>query len=232
MVFSRDAKPGVQTSLDLQVGRRVEVGVNMGGEFRWLRSRIADEVRADGRLAVAWPTDRGASVPAKMGQSVVVVIANSDDALYSSEMVVEGGTDRDPAYLVLRPERPWQRAQRRQDVRLPVIVRPAVTMHLVAGGSQPIVATITNISAGGLRLRSEQQLEVNDRVYVAFTLPTGADIRAHLGVRHVEHLASAMPEVWNAGCQFEDLRTADRDAIVKFIFAQQRSIARRQKGLE
>jgi c-di-GMP-binding flagellar brake protein YcgR len=233
MVFSRDARTSQQPSLDLHVGRRVEVGVNMSGEFRWLRSQVAEQVRADGRLVVAWPTkDHGQSVSARLGQSVVVV-ASSEGALFSAEMVVEGGANGHDAFLLLRPERPWQRAQRRQDVRLPFIVQPTVAKVVAANGSRPIQATITNVSAGGLHLRSEQQVDVGDQVYVAFVLPgSGKEMHAHLDVRHVERSARSEKEIWNAGCQFKDLQSAQRESIVKFIFAQQRSIARRQNGLE
>jgi c-di-GMP-binding flagellar brake protein YcgR len=112
-------------------------------------------------------------------------------------------------------------------------VQPTVAKVVAANSSRPIRVTITNVSAGGLHLRSEQQLDVGDQVFVAFTLPgSSAEMHAHLDVRHVERSARSEKEIWNAGCQFKDLKPAQRESIVKFIFAQQRSIARRQSGLE
>lgn len=232
MLSERDIQHGPQGFPDLAIGRPVDVGVATRSGIEWYRSRVEGHDAADGRVAVAWPMARRELVPLEPGQMVVLAASNPDDALYSAEMYVEHTLAEEPPRVLLRPDAAWQRVQRRQDVRMPVLIRPTVAQRQVDGRPQPIHATIVNLSAGGLMLRSEHTLRVADLVDLTFGLSSGGgELHVRVDVRRVEHLQRGTHQLWEAGCQFLASSAADRDRIVRFIFAQQRVQARRQRGL-
>ncbi len=224
-------QPGHVPPLDL--GQHLEFGVRDAHGIRWYPSRLEDRDAAAERLVTAWPLgDELQLVPLAPGQRAIVAATCQDDALYSAEVRVEGLEQREPRLVVVRAANGWQRVQRRNHVRLGVVIRPTLAERLTGAGWWPVRAVITNLSAGGVQVRSRDELLVGDRLDFGFALPSGAaELRVRLDVRHVEERRHGTLVVWEAGCQFKEPRTADCERIVQFIFAQQRAIARRARGL-
>jgi c-di-GMP-binding flagellar brake protein YcgR len=86
---------------------------------------------------------------------------------------------------------------------------------------------VTNISATGVQVRSQDELTPGDRLQLAFEL-MGIDeeIVAQAQVRRVQR----HERVWDAGCVFDGLPDRLESRIVQFIFAQQRAIARKGRA--
>nr|WP_286207428.1 PilZ domain-containing protein [Thermomicrobium sp. CFH 73360] len=118
--------------------------------------------------------------------------------------------------------------QRREHCRVPVTLSPQEVLLLPAEGDpQPLKGTIIDLSAGGVRFRSPQQLRVGDRLALRFTLPGSAQpIGTVAVVRRVAPVERVDPPRWDHGCQFERLDRRTEDAIVRFVFQRQRELAK------
>jgi len=134
-----------------------------------LRTHVEYFDRASGRLRVGWPTDRLRLFPLMPGQLVMVEVARPGDALYNIEMLIESATTEEPPSLILRPDGPWQRVQRRRALRHPVDMRPTSALQLRGTSREPVAfsAIISDLSAGGLRLATVTELQVSDEPLVA-----------------------------------------------------------------
>ena len=190
-----------------------------------LRTHVEYFDRASGRLRVGWPTDRLRLFPLMPGQLVMVEVARPGDALYSIETLIESATTEEPPSLILRPDGPWQRVQRRRAVRHPVDMRPTSALQLRGTSREPVAfsAIISDLSAGGLRLATVTELQVGDQLELAFGTPSGgAELRLRLTVVRT----ARGHDGWDVGCQFVEPSATEREQIVQFILAQQGAVAR------
>ena len=221
-----------QAGPTLTIGQRLEVGI--GNEaVDWYPSRVED--LADETLSVAWPMDRQrALILVAPGEPIQVTASARDDAAYSARATIVR-THRDGVpVLTISLAGPWQRAQRRGDVRIPVAIRPRLAVLQRDGKLKQLRCGITNLSAGGVQLKSQDELRLGDQVELAFEL---------LGVPEEVHVTSTIRRVqrfqrdgnavlWEAGCAFNDLAPRLASKLVQFIFAQQRLLARARKAGE
>jgi c-di-GMP-binding flagellar brake protein YcgR len=215
----------------LAVGQRLEIGIGASeADLAWYASRLED--LADERLSVAWPIDRERRlVPVQTGQHIQVA-TTAQDALYSVRASVEA-TQRQPLpLLVVRFDGVWRRAQRRGNVRASVAIKPRLALRLLEGDrQQPLRLGVTNISAGGAQVRSQDELHHGDRLLLAFELMgVPGELELELRVRRVERQDRGSLAIWEAGCAFIDLPARTADQIVQFIFAQQRALARARRS--
>jgi c-di-GMP-binding flagellar brake protein YcgR len=220
-----------QVEPTLGVGQRLEIGIGAAeADVAWYASRLEDLTSE--QLSVAWPIDRERRlVPVQPGQHLQVA-TTTPDALYSARGVVEA-TQREPLpMLSVRLEGPWQRAQRRGNVRASVAIKPRLAMRLLADGTQqPLRLGLTNISAGGVQVRSQDELHHGDVLLVAFELMgVPGELEVKLRVQRVERSDRGSLPIWDAGCAFVDLPARTADQIVQFIFAQQRALARARRS--
>jgi c-di-GMP-binding flagellar brake protein YcgR len=217
----------MQLDSKLTVGQRVELNVGA----RWLASRLEDHDDKGTRIVVAWPTDHERRlVPLKAGDTVRLAISTPQDALYSVPARVERATHEGVPMLDLRVAGEWQRSQRRTAVRVPVAIRPRVVARIEGEKRQPLRAGISNLSANGVQLRSQDEIKVGDRLDLAFSVMDIAEeieIQAH--VRRVQQHERGSLHVWEAGCEFKGLPPRLGQKLVQFIFAQQRAQARNRR---
>ncbi len=217
----------------LEIGQLLEFGLRDSDGVRWYPSRLEDQDGTVERLLVAWPMEDDLQpVPLNVGGTAILAATCQDDALYSADVQIQQLEQREPRELVVRAVVGWRRVQRRNAVRWEVAIRPTLAERLTSEGWKPVRAVITNLSAGGLQVRARDELIVGDRLDLEFSLPgSSAQLRARLEVRHVDERKTGTMPYWEAGCEFREPRAADSERIVQFIFAQQRAVARREKGL-
>lgn len=208
-----------QPSDALAIGARLELAV---GED-WMPTRLEDQ-SDDGQLTVAWPTDRDRHLARlEPGLTVQIMVAARHDAMYVARAVV-AATDPGVVPLVrLRPNSDWDRLQRRNAVRTSVAVRQRIAQCLYGEARRTLRLGVTNISATGVQLRSQDELRRGDLLELAFELDGEIEVRAR--VRRVYQTE----RVWSAGCEFEDLTEKVAKRIVQFIFAQQRALLRAKR---
>jgi c-di-GMP-binding flagellar brake protein YcgR len=183
-----------------------------------------DGGNAGGRMHVLWPTERLRLFPFRPGQTVAVEISQAGDAMYEVDTLVESASTEEPPSLVLRMRGEWQRVQRRHSVRHAVDMRPSQARRLdAAHAGAPLVVSITDLSAGGMRLLGSVQLTPGEEIELTFGTPSGgAELRLRVSVVRVQSVGSE----WDVGCQFVEPKAVERERIVQFILAQQDAIAR------
>ena len=212
-----------QRSEMLSIGQRVEIGVASKDRVDWLPSRIEDDPAGD-RLTVAWPTDSERQLVYLTVGASLELAASARDAMYAASAVVEQACHEGVPMLKLRLQGEWRRSQRRNAVRASVAVRPRVADCVYGEARRPMRLGVTNVSASGVRVRSQDELRRGDLLELAFELDGEIVVRAR--VRRVfqrEH-------IWEAGCEFEGVSKKVTERIVQFIFAQQRAMLRLQRG--
>ena len=116
--------------------------------------------------------------------------------------------------------------QRRGAVRQPVAVVPRTARVLYGGVAQrPIRLGVLDVSATGVNVRSTDELRVGDLLELAFDVLDG-EIHVHARVTRI----TRQTRFWSAGCAFEGVTEPQAERIVKFVFAEQRSMLRKLRG--
>lgn len=215
----------MQLPSKLLVGQRLEV--NFAGH--WLPTRL-EELNAT-QLVVAWPTDSERRLlPLKVGDAVHIA-TSAEDALYSTTVSVVAARSEGLPLLTLRMPSEWQRSQRRNAVRVGVAIRPRVAEKIDGEQRTKLRAGISNLSANGIQLRSQDELKPGDLIDVAFTvMDVDEEIEAQAIVRRVQQHERGTLHVWEAGCELQGLPPRLQQKLVQFIFAQQRAQMRHRKA--
>jgi c-di-GMP-binding flagellar brake protein YcgR len=224
----------------LSIGQRVEIGfprklVMSRAEMAqgvdrdaldWVSSRIEDIGEVASTFTVAWPTDTARKlVPFQSGDELTVASCSRDDATYSATASVVSMTTEPIPLLTLSVAGTWQRSQRRSAFRMSVAIRPRVATKLYGEAYRPIRLGITNLSATGMQVRSQDELRPGDLLDIAFELMgVEGEIEVQARVRRVHRLE----RVWDAGCELEAVPDRLARRIVQFVFAQQRAVARKR----
>jgi len=184
--------------------------------------------RRQRRLVVEWPVEHYRLVILRPGQKIGIDLTRPDDGLYCVDGRLESASNEEPPHLVLRLEGAWQRAQRRETTRHVVEIRPTTAMrYAVDGDHMRFEPLVLNLSTGGMRVRSETELTVDDELELTFGTPSGgAQLRLRMLVLRVDH----GDEMWEAGCQFVESSMVEREQIVAFILVQQRALAEDQRS--
>jgi c-di-GMP-binding flagellar brake protein YcgR len=219
----------------LAIGQRIEVGYVRSSsgstpqhEIDWLPTRVEDMDEAGGRLTVAWPTDHERRlIPVTTGAALSVSASTPSDAMYSAHVLIERVSKEGVPLLMLKLDGAWQRIQRRNAVRVSVAVRPRIAVHILNQVRKPLRLAVTNISAGGVQVRSQDELHSGDHLELAFELiGMEGELEVQARVRRVYRQERGTLSLWEAGCEFEGMSRRVVDRIVQFIFAQQRAVAR------
>jgi c-di-GMP-binding flagellar brake protein YcgR len=219
----------------LAIGQHIEIGYLRSGEgsthkqqLDWLPTRVEDLDEIGGRLTVAWPTDHERRlIVVATGGALSVSASTPSDAMYSAQVVVERVSKSGVPLLSLKVDGAWQRIQRRSAVRLDVAVRPRVATSIVDEVRKRLRLEVANISAGGVKVRSQDELHAGDLLELDFELVgLPGELHVQARVRRVNRQQRGTSIIWNAGCEFEGVSRRVVDRIVQFIFAQQRAVAR------
>lgn len=232
-----------RTSFGVAVGQRIEVGYGQRSghlmvdpdpsTLAWVPSRVEDVDSVANILVVAWPSDaHRRPISVDIGQHLEVTASNAQDALYAVRGRIQTIT-RDPVpMLELALTQSWRRTQRRNAFRVRVAVRPRVANKVMGAAFKPLRLAITDISATGVQVRSQDELQSGDRIFFAFELMGQPDeVVVEARVKRVQRLdrGDVSHRVWDGGCAFENLSDRLEQRIVQYIFAQQRALARATK---
>lgn len=159
--------------------------------------------------------------------------------IYKGMAVIESRYKEKNLYLMrLELTSELKKFQRRQYFRLPcniqVDMRPLNVSEVIDYSSNHVIddnpdaeivnGVIVDISGGGLRVFSGRDFDKNDYVYVKFSIDMNVGVKEiELMARVVMSIASHnMENYYDNRLQFKDIPPQTRDAIVKYIFEQQR----------
>ena len=92
---------------------------------------------------------------------------------------------------------------------------------------------IVDISGGGLRLFSKKQYDADSIVNVSFPIQVGDRSRyMKLMAKVVMSMRNQNSDsVYDSRLQFVNMQKEDTEDIVKYVFAQQRMIRKKERGL-
>ena len=225
------------------LGQRIEVGYARvaadtsadldEAHLAWVPSRVEDVNAQAGCLVVAWPTDgRRQPIPVDVGQEIEVAASNAEDALYAVRGRIQRVAREPVPVLELTLTATWRRTQRRSAFRVRVAVRPRVADKVMGPAFKALRLGLTDISATGVQVRSQDELHSGDRLFLAFDLMGQAgEVAVEARVKRVQRLdrGGVGHTIWDAGCAFENLSDRLEQRIVQYIFAQQRALARATK---
>ncbi|HWO95712.1 MAG TPA: PilZ domain-containing protein [Bacillus sp. (in: firmicutes)] len=187
------------------------------------------------RLFVSYPIheETGKTTFMLDGTQLSVSFIGRDNVVYFFQSEVIGRTKKTFPVIALRypGDHRVLRIQRRQYVRVPVSV--SVAIHPIEGKFSPFVTRTEDISAGGVAVFINQNIEVkhNEFVKVWLTLPMQSNEFSYLELRaRVVRVVS--PEEGRSGklsLQFLDVEDRKKEKIIRFVFEQQLEMKR--KGL-
>ncbi len=223
---------GSRGQLPAQVNQPLEIEVGEGKTKRKYPSFLVES--APGAISVAAPMQGGELVPLPAGTGVMVVYSDTG-GLYAFPAKVTAMRPGKTAVLVLQPTGAGERAQRRDFVRLDILlpVRYGVLPEpsVIAEPAAWRMGKARDISGGGLLLSTTQSIEMQTWIALDLALPGGLALRTTgRVVRAVEPPAlKREPGVIWYGVQFSGMERRLQDRLVRFIFDEQLKL--RRKGL-
>lgn len=225
---------------ELQVGTKLELEpVNADGiryenmlvsEFEW-----AEEENA---AMIAAPINEGVIYPIHTGTSIYIYFImkkESEIDLYRFKAIVrDRGMSDNLALLKVEAVSEGEKVQRRSyyrlDCSLPVRFRQVESLNPLHSEGIPFKQTLANnLSGGGIRLLLEDKVEVGKLIECEIPAGEGKAIRFYGKVVRYERSETEGRFKYEAGIAYIRINENDREAVVKFIFNEQRKL--RKKGL-
>ncbi|MGI6559178.1 MAG: flagellar brake protein [Limnochordia bacterium] len=202
----------------------LSVGQSMAIEVDQKRYNTRVEGLTNDTIYLAAPTERQLPVQIEPGTEVGISYLSKEPmrgCRWTATAQVKGATrGRIPLLAVSRPDR-WIRTQDRRYVRVPCTLDVRVVCDdLVHSG------LTQDISGGGMLILLPTRLTPGRLITLQFTLPPDElmEVAAQV-VRDLPEQGGLIP----TAVEFIDLDERERDNIIKFVFARQRSL--RRKGL-
>ena len=195
------------------------------------------------------------TMPAKQGKMIVLEVGTLLEAyfytgnhIYKADCTVKSrGKEGNIFTVELRPETVLKKFQRREFYRLECTIEADVisltdeernnfdvTGKLPANFVMPEdKGIIVDISGGGLRLFSKKQYDVESVVNISFPIQVGNNTKhMKLMAKVVMSVRNQNPDsVYDSRLQFIKMKKEDTEDIVKYVFAQQRMLRQKERGL-
>jgi len=223
----RSSLPNLREQVRIQTGSVSDLGVY----FARVRSISVRQIVLDMEEGTVDNSEDGSSNGFSLvDRTSVVITYDRGEALYHFQTRVVGPT-RDGLVIVARP-RQITRVQRRDYYRLPL--QAPTTFRVIAPAthfsSSPLVGRLVNLSGGGAMLSTGKPIAAGTRALLR--VPSGKDgspmdiVAESLDCRSASH---GRFNAYLVRFRFPDsptLRSDDREAIIAYIYEQQRTLLR------
>ncbi|MCS7234216.1 MAG: PilZ domain-containing protein [Synergistetes bacterium] len=181
----------------------LELGKNICLKGRILRPTL------DGNLVIVF--DRGAVLPQVRPGEKVNIIWNEKGKLFKGEAEIRGRGGKIIPFLEVSSPHAFVPIERRRHRRVKALI--PVEYRKVSGGLFKSTHTI-DISGGGLRLKVDDDIEVDDELEVLIYLPESDVISALARVVRIEERGDER----EAGLEFMIIDERFRRNIINFVF--------------
>ena len=225
---------------DLLIGTKLELEpLNADGTER--ENTLVSEfegVEGENDIMIAAPIYEGVLFPIHAGTHMNVYFINKnagDNTLYRFKAIVTGrGRSENVALLKIEAVSEIEKVQRRSYYRLecslPVMFRQVESFNPAHSEGVPFKKTLaSNLSGGGIRLLLEEKLEAGKIVECEIRVGEEKLIRFFGRVMRHEVREDEGRFKYEAGIAYIKISKNDREAVVKYIFDEQRKL--RKKGL-
>jgi c-di-GMP-binding flagellar brake protein YcgR len=207
-----------------QLLQPVSLEIRHGNRVAYYPSLVMDFTEGS-ELVVGAPSEMGHEVRVPPETRISVQLPQPD-GIRSFEVVVRKREERPSPCLHLTWPEKIERIQRRNDVRVDVLVRVVATPEQPQG--ERISGTTTNLSAGGARLVLPQLLEPGTEVPLQLHLPeTGVRECTARVIRSGETGDERVVLAYWTAVEFVRIDDSARKDITKFVFDIQRDQLRR-----
>lgn len=225
-----ELKIGTKLELEIFNDDGIRLDYTMVSEFEWLTG--------ENTAIIAAPIHEGAIFPVHMGTVINIYFNNKKDNdinLFRFKASVSGReTNENLALLKIDIESGIEKVQRRKYYRLDcsVPVRYRVVNSFSDNRNEKIEfkKTITgNLSGGGICLLLEEKIEIGKLVECEINIDPNRMIRTFGKVVRFDNSKIEGKFKYEVGIAFVKINDNDREAVVRYIFDEQRKL--RKKGL-
>lgn len=213
-----------------EVNELVQIQVLDDPNSKTYFSRVEDA--SEEKLSISWPLDGGMPVPFHRNEPLFLSFTRQD-AIYGFRVIVDETVSGPIPMLHLHAEEGTQRIQRRDFVRVAVLlpvdmscmVRPGADSADAHGEVLLIKTTTINISGGGFAFQYRNPIPVGTVFDVNLGLPSSPEpLQVSARVVRVESKEdSNKKRVYRFGMQFIALPERLRSRIIRFVFESQKA---------
>jgi len=220
------------TDMELKINSRIEI-IDFHGGINY-KSNIQDMTEVG--MSITIPVKEGKYLPLNTGEKVSIIYYG-DKEVYQFEAEVLGrAIDVIPVINISKPQNP-RVVQRRNYVRVLMLKnlkfisidkeladKETSKITKVIDKSQFKKAILLDLSGGGMRIKTEEKLQLSEFIMIAIEL-----IEEEIMIKSRVVRCDLQPDNTNAyGLKFLELGEKDRDKIIKYIFQVMRE--QRKKG--
>jgi len=220
------------TDMELKINSRIEI-IDFDGGINY-KSNIQDMTEVG--MSITIPVKEGKYLPLNTGEKVSIIYYG-DKEVYQFEAEVLGrAIDVIPVINISKPQNP-RVVQRRNYVRVLMLKnikfmsidkelaeKETSKITKVIDKSQFKKAILLDLSGGGMRIKTEEKLQLSEFIMIAIEL-----IEEEIMIKSRVVRCDLQPDNTNAyGLKFLELGEKDRDKIIKYIFQVMRE--QRKKG--
>jgi c-di-GMP-binding flagellar brake protein YcgR len=221
---------------NIKTGTRLELEVfdSLNKKITPLFTSQFEQVLDEDMAVIAAPIFEGVIFPIHRGWLMNVFFLESGDFYKFEAQVLSRAKKGNLSFLKIKILSGVEKVQRREFFRfeciLPVKYRVVENLDESEDTKELIKDAVTrNISGGGVCIRLDEELDINKLIECVLSLNKSKKLRFFGKVVRKSKMDENVPLKFEAGVLFEKINYRDREAIIRFIFEEQRKL--RKKGM-
>jgi c-di-GMP-binding flagellar brake protein YcgR len=183
-----------------------------------------EEVMDDKKLLIATPISEGQIVPIQINGRCVVTIYGSRGLFQCKVKVVDRIIKGTMRFLLVERISEYEKVQRREFFRLKSVIPFRFKKDEIWNEG-----IIKDISGGGIRFITNTDLDSNNEILCE--IPLEEQLLSIPGIILLKEYINLELYQYQYRIQFTQLKRMQREAIIQYIFQQQRRLVQREKGL-
>ncbi|WZL74863.1 PilZ domain-containing protein [Clostridiaceae bacterium 35-E11] len=213
------------------IGERIEIELidsNIGIKKKQLTSQVMDKIN-DYTIFVATPIYHNVLFPITIGTTIKIKYFKKSIGMYVFTAEVIGRKNiQGLSYIKVKRTSDITRAQRRNFFRLEVLLNAQIKQLKPYDAEEKVINALTkDISGGGTRIISKENLEVNSIVEIRVEMEQEPIVLKGKVIRCVSYEESDYN--YESAIVFVNIHEKTREQIISFIFDYQRKM--KKKGL-
>lgn len=233
----------------LSIGDRIELVkiANRMDNERPQRHYVSQllELLDNDQAKIAMPIESSRVIPLNVGDKYLLCFYTEKGLYQCYGEIIDRNQENNVYILIVTFTSQLEKFQRRQYYRLEYITEVEYKVISPEENSQDnqitpsdqesewYPAIITDISGGGARFNSIYLHEKNEKLIIKIALPTSKSNNVY---ELKSNVISSIPVANRSGffenrVEFSEIELFEREAIIKFVFEEERKIRKREKGL-
>lgn len=216
---------GTKLEIELDVDKKNQDKLNLVSQFEW---RESEDI-----ICVAAPIYKGNYYYICTNTLMRVYFLFDNDMYMFTAKQMDNFTRDNFKYMRLRKLSEFLHVQRREFYRftclLPIMYRRYDTQNKSNNDTPFILTEISNISGGGLCIKTKEKLAYDDMIECKLELEDYGEIPFLAKVVREEPIKNESRYKYEYGVEYTGIVSKDKEAIIAYIFRQQRKL--REKGI-